>query len=75
MSINIIHKSHVFSGDYTRIFAPQSPESPGALCHTLPFASGDITRQDFRVTLGQIFWYVTSESYDTCIMLTNIKSQ
>ena len=54
--------SHVFSGDYTRISAPRWHESPGALCHPLPSASGDITRQGFRVTLGLIFWYVTLEA-------------
>ena len=32
--------------------------SPGVLCHPLPSASGDITRQGFRVTSGLIFWYV-----------------
>ena len=37
-------------------------ESPGALCHPMPKASGDITRQGFRVTLGLIFWYVTLEA-------------
>ena len=35
---------------------------------SLPSASGDITRQGFRVTSGLIFWYVTSKPCDICII-------
>ena len=37
-------------------------QGPGALCHPLPSASGDIIRQGFRVTSGLIFWYFTIEA-------------
>ena len=42
--------------------APQWQESPGALCHPLPSASGDITSQGFRVISGLIFWNVSLEA-------------
>ena len=38
------------------ILSPDA-ESPGTLCHPIPKAEGDITRQDFRVIEGLIFWY------------------
>ena len=44
-------------GWHTRISAPRWHESPGALCHPMPKASGDVTRQGFRVAEGLIFWY------------------
>ena len=49
------------SGDYTRISAPRGLESPGALCHLMPSASGDITRQGF-CDQGLVFWYVTLDA-------------
>ena len=69
MSHNI-YISHIFSDDYTRISgisASRWHESPVALCHPLPSASGDITRplpsaRAFVSSRGLIFWYVSLES-------------
>ena len=64
----IIHISHGFEGDIpeyqplgdTKALARYLTlwhKSPGALCHSLPSAEGDIKRQGFCVTEGLIFWY------------------
>ena len=62
----IIHISNGFKGDIPK-YQPLGDtkalaryvtlcrnESPGALCHSLPKAEGDITNQGFRVTMSQL---------------------
>ena len=54
-----LHYTYIrwLQGWHTRISTPRWHESPGALCHPMSTAEGDITRQGFRVTEGLIFWY------------------